>query len=180
MRSVRDRQMVQAKICPTCERALRAIIMTRRDTGVPLACAYGAAFLMVKVCVMVPFHARTGEIENTAVTTTVLSNRASSVFVVSLALVFFCCCCATSSFCVFCSVKMFRPDENAKRIRASAERILMEPPPAELFIKACKMAVRVSFCFVRCAGVCLRQRDGFCRRDRLPCICDQARLLLIP
>ncbi|CAN0104214.1 unnamed protein product [Scytosiphon promiscuus] len=42
------------------------------------------------------------------------------------------------------SVKLFRPDENAKRIRASAERILMEPPPADLFIKACKMAVKRS------------------------------------
>ena len=42
------------------------------------------------------------------------------------------------------SIKLFRPDENAKRIRASAERILMEPPPEELFIKACKMAVNVS------------------------------------
>lgn len=42
---------------------------------------------------------------------------------------------------------MFRPDENAKRIQASASRILMEPPPSELFIKACKMAVNVSFEF---------------------------------
>lgn len=42
------------------------------------------------------------------------------------------------------SIKLFRPDENAKRIRASAKRILMEPPPEELFIKACKMAVNVS------------------------------------
>lgn len=47
------------------------------------------------------------------------------------------------------SVKLFRPDENAKRIRASAERILMEPPPADLFIKACKMAVKVSRFFRR-------------------------------
>lgn len=45
--------------------------------------------------------------------------------------------------CVCLSVKLFRPDENAKRIKASAERILMEPPPPELFIKACKMAVQV-------------------------------------
>ncbi|CAM9770525.1 unnamed protein product [Ectocarpus sp. 13 AM-2016] len=46
------------------------------------------------------------------------------------------------------SVKLFRPDENAKRIRASAERILMEPPPADLFIKACKMAVKANMEYV--------------------------------
>eukprot|EP00752_Nemacystus_decipiens_P007484 g6686.t1 len=46
------------------------------------------------------------------------------------------------------SIKLFRPDENAKRIRASAERILMEPPPQELFIKACKMAVHANIEFV--------------------------------
>lgn len=46
-------------------------------------------------------------------------------------------------WCVYLSVNLFRPDENAKRIKASAERILMEPPPPELFIKACKMAVQV-------------------------------------
>ncbi|CAM9216142.1 unnamed protein product [Choristocarpus tenellus] len=46
------------------------------------------------------------------------------------------------------SVKLFRPDENAKRIHASASRILMEPPPPELFIKACKMAVKENIEFV--------------------------------
>eukprot|EP00904_Undaria_pinnatifida_P004327 jgi/Undpi1/13896/HiC_scaffold_9.g03547.m1 len=46
------------------------------------------------------------------------------------------------------SVNLFRPDENAKRIKASAERILMEPPPPELFIKACKMAVQANMEFV--------------------------------
>lgn len=40
-------------------------------------------------------------------------------------------------------VKIFRPDENAKRIQASASRILMEAPPEELFVKACKMCVKV-------------------------------------
>lgn len=54
---------------------------------------------------------------------------------------------------IIISVKLFRPDENAKRIKASAERILMEPPPAELFIKACKMAVNVSVLSTYCSAV---------------------------
>ncbi len=45
------------------------------------------------------------------------------------------------------SVELFLPDENTKRIRAleSVERIVMEQTPADLFIKACKMAVKVSW-----------------------------------
>ncbi|CAN0472578.1 unnamed protein product [Ascophyllum nodosum] len=46
------------------------------------------------------------------------------------------------------SVKLFRPQENAKRIRASAFRILMEPPPEDLFIQACKMCVKANMEFV--------------------------------
>lgn len=61
------------------------------------------------------------------------------------------------------SVKLFRPDENAKRIRASAERILMEPPPAELFIEACKMAVKVSRFYRRSSSCGLSYRfEKYC------------------
>lgn len=45
-------------------------------------------------------------------------------------------------------VRIFRPSENAKRIHNSASRILMEPPPEDLFIKACKMAVQANMEFV--------------------------------
>jgi branched-chain amino acid aminotransferase len=39
------------------------------------------------------------------------------------------------------SIAMFRPDENAKRLTLSAERLVMEPVPETLFIDACKKAV---------------------------------------
>lgn len=72
------------------------------------------------------------------------------LYVVCFFVFVLCFCCGLVFLRVCCSVKMFRPDENAKRIQASASRILMEPPPAELFIKACKMAVNVSFEFCFC------------------------------
>ncbi|CAM9692312.1 unnamed protein product [Phaeothamnion confervicola] len=46
------------------------------------------------------------------------------------------------------NVRIFRPTENAARIAASARRILMEPPPRELFLEACRRAVRENMEFV--------------------------------
>jgi branched-chain amino acid aminotransferase len=40
------------------------------------------------------------------------------------------------------SVSLFRPEENARRMKASAERLVMAPVPEELFIEACKKAVK--------------------------------------
>ena len=39
-------------------------------------------------------------------------------------------------------VRLFRPDENAKRIRRSCDRVCMPSPDEDLFIEACKAAVR--------------------------------------
>ncbi|CAM9184014.1 unnamed protein product [Chrysoparadoxa australica] len=39
-------------------------------------------------------------------------------------------------------VKIFRPYENAERISRSAGRILMEAPPAEMFVEGCKKVIR--------------------------------------
>jgi branched-chain amino acid aminotransferase len=39
------------------------------------------------------------------------------------------------------TVAMFRPDENARRIQASAERLVMKAPPVELFVEACGKVV---------------------------------------
>ncbi len=46
------------------------------------------------------------------------------------------------------SVGIFRPDRNAGRMRLSAERLCMEAPDDDLFIEACKMAVRENLEFV--------------------------------
>src|SRR5690606_16384936 len=46
------------------------------------------------------------------------------------------------------SVSLFRPDRNAARMRLSAERLCMETPSEELFIEACRMAVRENLDFV--------------------------------
>jgi branched-chain amino acid aminotransferase len=40
------------------------------------------------------------------------------------------------------SVGIFRPEENAARIISSAKRLAMEPVPEEIFIEACKKAVK--------------------------------------
>jgi branched-chain amino acid aminotransferase len=40
------------------------------------------------------------------------------------------------------SVAMFRPEENARRLNISAERLVMEPVPEKLFIAACKKAIQ--------------------------------------
>jgi branched-chain amino acid aminotransferase len=45
-------------------------------------------------------------------------------------------------------VVLFRPEMNAQRLRASAERICMPPVPEELFLEACRMAVRANLAYV--------------------------------
>lgn len=45
-------------------------------------------------------------------------------------------------------VMMFRPEQNARRMAFSAERICMEPPPEELFLQACRIAVQANMEFV--------------------------------
>jgi len=46
------------------------------------------------------------------------------------------------------SVNIFRPDENAKRMQNSAERVMMEAPSVEDFVEACKMAVKDNIAYV--------------------------------
>jgi branched-chain amino acid aminotransferase len=46
------------------------------------------------------------------------------------------------------SVGIFRPERNAERMSLSAERLVMEAPSEELFIEACKLAVRENIDFV--------------------------------
>lgn len=45
-------------------------------------------------------------------------------------------------------VRIFRPDENAKRIRKSAERLGMAAPPEEMFIRMCQMCVKENIDFL--------------------------------
>lgn len=45
-------------------------------------------------------------------------------------------------------VVLFRPDRNGDRLRLSAERICMEAPSVEMFVEACRMAVRINMDFV--------------------------------
>ena len=40
------------------------------------------------------------------------------------------------------SIALFRPEENARRLIVSARRLVMEPVPEELFIEACKKALK--------------------------------------
>ena len=42
------------------------------------------------------------------------------------------------------SVAMFRPEENARRMADTAARLVMEPPPAALFVDACVRAVQLN------------------------------------
>lgn len=46
------------------------------------------------------------------------------------------------------SVHIFRPDENAKRLRSSCDRIMMAPLPKELFLKACNTIVKDNIAYV--------------------------------
>lgn len=41
-------------------------------------------------------------------------------------------------------IQLFRPDQNAKRLRASAERLLMEPYPEESFVRAVHEVVKAN------------------------------------
>ena len=45
-------------------------------------------------------------------------------------------------------IRIFRLEENARRMRASAEGIMMEPVPEELFCKMCSMAVKLNERFI--------------------------------
>ncbi len=42
------------------------------------------------------------------------------------------------------TINLFRPDENAKRLQRSCERLLMPAVPESLFLKACKAVVRAN------------------------------------
>jgi branched-chain amino acid aminotransferase len=42
------------------------------------------------------------------------------------------------------SVALFRPEENARRLRESAERLLMEPFPEDRFVEACKKVLALN------------------------------------
>eukprot|EP00968_Pinguiococcus_pyrenoidosus_P016958 scaffold1651_cov317-Pinguiococcus_pyrenoidosus.AAC.23 len=46
------------------------------------------------------------------------------------------------------SVKLFRPQANAARLKSSCERIRMPPPSEAEFVEACKMAVRANLDYV--------------------------------
>jgi branched-chain amino acid aminotransferase len=41
-------------------------------------------------------------------------------------------------------IGIFRPEENGKRLAASAQRLVMEPVPQELFVEACRTAVELN------------------------------------
>lgn len=42
------------------------------------------------------------------------------------------------------SINLFRPDENAKRLQASCDRLLMPQVPTEMFIQACQQVVKAN------------------------------------
>lgn len=46
------------------------------------------------------------------------------------------------------SVYIFRPDENAKRLQSSCERLMMPPPPHDVFKAACNSVVRDNIAYV--------------------------------
>ena len=50
--------------------------------------------------------------------------------------------------CADGSVRLFRPDANAKRMGNGAARTLMEAPPPDLFVEACSRAVRANLDYV--------------------------------
>jgi len=45
-------------------------------------------------------------------------------------------------------VHIFRPDENAKRLQTSCERVMMAPLPTDLFLDACNLIVKDNIAFV--------------------------------
>ena len=42
------------------------------------------------------------------------------------------------------SIQLFRPDENAKRLQRTADRLLMPQVPVDKFVDACKQVVRAN------------------------------------
>ena len=42
------------------------------------------------------------------------------------------------------SINLFRPDQNAKRMQHTSDRLLMPQVPTELFIRACKEVVKAN------------------------------------
>ena len=42
------------------------------------------------------------------------------------------------------SIQLFRPDENAKRLQRTCDRLLMPQVPTEMFVEACKSVVRAN------------------------------------
>ncbi|MEY8463557.1 branched-chain amino acid aminotransferase [Streptococcus merionis] len=42
------------------------------------------------------------------------------------------------------SIQLFRPDQNAKRLQRTAERLMMAPVPEDMFIDACKQVVQAN------------------------------------
>ena len=42
------------------------------------------------------------------------------------------------------SIQLFRPDENAKRLQRTADRLLMPEVPVDKFVDACKQVVRAN------------------------------------
>eukprot|EP00563_Minutocellus_polymorphus_P000078 CAMPEP_0181039730 /NCGR_PEP_ID=MMETSP1070-20121207/10648_1 /TAXON_ID=265543 /ORGANISM="Minutocellus polymorphus, Strain NH13" /LENGTH=414 /DNA_ID=CAMNT_0023117647 /DNA_START=28 /DNA_END=1272 /DNA_ORIENTATION=- len=46
------------------------------------------------------------------------------------------------------TVHIFRPDENAKRLQSSCERLMMPPVPHDVFIQACKDVVKDNMAYV--------------------------------
>jgi branched-chain amino acid aminotransferase len=45
-------------------------------------------------------------------------------------------------------VYLFRPEENAKRMQSSADRVMMAPIPEDMFVEACKKVVRDNIAYV--------------------------------
>ena len=42
------------------------------------------------------------------------------------------------------SIQLFRPDENAKRLQRTCDRLLMPQVPTDMFVEACKAVVRAN------------------------------------
>lgn len=45
-------------------------------------------------------------------------------------------------------IRLFRPDENAKRLQTSAKGVMMAAPSVEMFVEACKRAVKLNEKFI--------------------------------
>ena len=51
------------------------------------------------------------------------------------------------------SVQLFRPDENAKRLQRTCDRLLMPQVPTDMFVEACKAVVRANEEYVPPYGI---------------------------